>query len=114
MPINRDDIISEVAVSGSSGISCNRAEIVINPVTRTLRINFHLVKITVLADGRYFEEQQMPISVDLSDGTGAKTFDIYNRRTGQKLAGGQTRTYDLLSRDLMSLFFDTAAKAGVS
>ena len=56
----------------------------------------------------------MPISVDLADGTGTKLFDIYNRRTGVKLAGGQTRSYDLLSRDLMSLFFDTAAKAGVS
>lgn len=113
MPLNRDDIISEINVSGSSGITCNRAEIAIDPITRNLRVNFNLAKITVLADGRYFEQQQMPISVDLTDGTGTKTFDIYNRRTGQKLGGGQARTYDLLSRDLMSLFFDTAAKAGV-
>ena len=114
MPLNRDDIISEINVSGSSGITCNRAEIAIDPITRNLRVNFNLVKIVVLGDGRYFEEQQMPISVDLSDGTGTKLFDLYNRRTGQKLSGGQTRSYDLLSRDLMSLFFDTAAKAGVS
>lgn len=114
MPINRDDIISEVAVSGSSGISCNRAEVVIDPVTRNLRINFNLVKITVLADGRYFEEQQMPITVDLADGTGTKKFTIYNRRTGLPLSGNPMMTYDIMSRNLMSLFFDTAAAAGVS
>ncbi len=114
MPLNRDDIISEINVSGSSGVTCNRAEIAIDPITRNLRVNFNLVKIVVLGDGRYFEEQQMPISVDLADGTGTKLFALYNRRTGQKLAGGQTRSYDLLTRDMMSLFFDTAAKAGVS
>lgn len=114
MPLNRDDIISEINVSGSSGITCNRAEIVIDPISRNLRVNFNLVKIVVLGDGRYFEEQQMPISVDLADGTGTKLFDLYNRRTGQKFAGGQTRSYDLLTRDLMSLFFDTAAKSGVA
>jgi hypothetical protein len=114
MPINRDDIISEINVSGSSGITCNRAEIAIDPITRNLRVNFNLVKITVLADGRYFEEQQMPISVDLADGTGTKTFPIYNRRTGLPAAGGQTRQYDILTRDLMSLFFATAAASGVA
>lgn len=114
MPLNRDDIISEIAVSGSCGVTCNRAEILIDPISRNLRINFSLAKIVALSDGRYFEEQQMPIAVDLQDGTGTKTFDIYNRRTGQKLSGGQTRSYDLLSRDLMSLFFYTAAKSGVS
>lgn len=114
MPINRDDIISEVVVSGSSGISCNRAEIFIDPVTRQLRINFHLVKITVLADGRYFEEQQMPITVDMEDGTGRKTFVIYNRRTGLPLSGSPTMTYDVMSRNIMSLFFDAAAKAGIA
>ena len=113
MPLNRDDIISEVAVSGSSGISCNRAEIVIDPVTRNLRVNFNIVKITILADNRYFEEQQMPITVDLADGTGTKKFPIYNRRTGLPSEGNQTRAYDILTRDLMSLFFETAKQAGV-
>jgi hypothetical protein len=114
MPLNRDDIISEVAVSGSSGISCNRAEIVIDPVKRTLRVNFNLVKITVLSDNRYFEEQQMPITVDLEDGTGTKNFVIYNRRTGRPMNGNPTMSYDMMSRNIMSLFFDTAAKAGVA
>lgn len=114
MPLNREDIISEVAVSGSSGISCNRAEIVIDPVKRTLRVNFNLVKITVLSDNRYFEEQQMPITVDLQDGTGTKNFVIYNRRTGLPMNGNPTMSYDMMSRNIMSLFFDTAAKAGVA
>ena len=114
MPLNRDDIISEVSISGSGGITCNRAEIVIDPITRNLLINFNLAKIVVLSDGRYFEQQEMPVSVDLTDGTMAKTFNLYNRRTGMPLAGAQTRAYDLLSRDLMSLFFDTARKAGVA
>jgi len=65
----------------------------------------------VLSDGKIFNEELLPISVDLTDGTGTKTFDIYNRRTGQPT--GNTRTYDLMSRDLMSLFFDTYAKAPV-
>jgi len=56
----------------------------------------------------------MPISVDLTDGTGTKTFTLYNRRTGVPLASGQTRTYDALTRDLMSLFFATAANASVT
>jgi len=55
----------------------------------------------------------MPISVDLTDGTGTKTFPIYNRRTGLPLAGNQTRPYDTLTRDLISLFFETAKQAGV-
>lgn len=114
MSLNREDIINEQAVSGSGGVTCNRAEIFIDPITRNLRVNFNLVRITVLSDNRYFEEQLSPISADLTDGTGAKTFDLYNRRTGAKLAGGQTRAYDLLSRDLMSLYFDAAAKAGVA
>lgn len=114
MPINRDDIISEKAVSGSSGITCNRAEIVIDPVTRALRVNFNIVKITVLADNRYFEEQQMPITVDLADGTGTKNFVIYNRRTGLPMAGNPTMSYDMMARNIMSLFFDTAAKSGVA
>ena len=113
MPMNRDDIIGEISVSGSSGITCNRVEISIDPITRNLHVNFNIVNIVVLGDGRYYEDQQMPLSVDLSDGTGTKTFDIYSRRTGQKLAGGLTRTYDLLSRDIISLFFDAAAKAGI-
>ena len=113
MPLNRDDIIGETNVNGSSGITCNRAAITIHPLTRNLKIEFNLVKITVLADNRYFEEPISPVSVDLTDGTGTKLFDIYNRRTGAKAAGGQTRSYDSLSRDLMSLYFDTAAKSGV-
>lgn len=105
MPLNRDDIINEAPISGSSGITCNRIDIAIDPITRNLRLNFNLVKITVLADNTYFEEQQMPITLDLTDGTGTKVIDLYNRRTGLKLSGGQTRTYDLISRDLMSAFF---------
>ena len=111
MPINRDDIINEAAVSGSRGITCNRIEMRIHPVTRNILVDFHLSKITVLADNTTFEEALMPISVDLSDGTGTKTFAIYNRRTGQTTAN--TRSFDLLSRDLMSLFFDTYAKQPV-
>lgn len=114
MPINRDDIISEAAISGSAGITCNRIEIVIDPVSRNLRANFLLSRITVLNSGKYFEESMQPISVDLSDGTGTKTFPIYNRRTGLPAAGGQTRQYDTLARDLMSLFFATAAASGVA
>ena len=113
MPLNRDDIISEANVAGSRGITCDRAEIVIDPITRNLRVNFNLVKITVLSDNTIFLEQQMPISVDLTDGTGTKTFPIYNRRTGLPLAGNQTRPYDTLTRDLLSLFFETAKQAGV-
>lgn len=114
MPLNRDDIIGEVNVAGSRGVTCDRAEIVIDPITRNIRVNFNLVKITVLADNTVFQEQQMPISADLTDGTGTKTFALYNRRTGVPLAGGQTRTYDALTRDLMSLFFTTAANASVT
>lgn len=114
MPLNRDDIISEAAISGSAGITCNRIEIVIDPVSRNLRANFLLSKITVLNGGKYFEESMQPISVDMTDGTGTKVYDLYNRRTGQKLAGGQTRQYDILTRDLMSLFFATAAASGVA
>jgi len=114
MPLNRDDIIGEVNVAGSRGVTCDRAEIVIDPITRNIRVNFNLVKITVLADNTVFQEQQMPISADLTDGTGTKTFALYNRRTGVPLAGGQTRTYDALTRDLMSLFFATAANASVT
>lgn len=111
MPLGCDDIINEQATSGSGGITCNCAEIFIYPVTRNLRVDFNLVRITVLSDNRYFEEQLSQITANLTDGT--KTFDLYNRRTGAKLAGGQTRTYDLFSRDLMSLYFDAAAKACV-
>lgn len=113
MPLNREDIISEVNVTGSSGITCDRADIVINAVTRNIRVNFNLVKTTVLSDNTTFNEQLMPVSVDLTDGTGLKKFPIYNRRTGLPLAGNQTRTYDLLSRDIMSLFFETSRLAGV-
>jgi len=113
MPLNREDIIGEVNVAGSRGVTCDRAEIVIDPITRNIRVNFNLVKITVLADNTVFQEQQMPISVDLADGAGLKTFPIYNRRTGLPLAGNQTRAYDILTRDLMSLFFETAKQAGV-
>lgn len=112
MPLNRDDIIGEANVAGSRGITCDRAEIVIDPITRNLRVNFNLVKITVLADNTVFQEQLMPISVDLSDGTGTKLFPIYNRRTGLQ-SPSATRTYDILSRDIMSLFFETAKQAGV-
>lgn len=113
MPLNRDDIISEVTVSGSAGITCNRAELIIEPVTRTIRVNFMLSKITVLADGKFFDEPIMPVSVDLTDGTNTKTFKIYNRRTGAPVPG-VTKTYDAMTRDLMSLFFDTAASSGVA
>ena len=108
MPLNRDDIINEAAVTGSRGITCNRIDMRIDPVTRNIIVDFHLSKITVLADNTTFEEALMPISVNLADGTGTKTFNIYNRRTG--LATGNTRTFDLMTRDLMSLFFDTYAK----
>ena len=111
MPLNRDDIINEAAVTGSRGITCNRINMRIHPVTRNIIVDFHLSNITVLADNTTFERDLMPISVDLTDGTGTKTFAIYNRRTGQPT--GNTRTYDLMSRDLMSLFFDTYAKAPV-
>jgi len=114
MPLNRDDIINEAAVTGSRGITCKRIEMRIHPVTRNILVDFHLSKITVLADNTIFEEALMPISVDLSDGTGTKTFAIYNRRTGLPAAGGQTRQYDILTRDLMSLFFATAADSGVA
>ena len=73
MPLNRDDIISEVAVSGSSGISCNRAEIVIDPVKRTLRVNFNLVKITddqVCVDRLSFNEDKRAFET-----TEARTFN---------------------------------------
>ena len=85
-----------------------------DPISRNLRANFLLSKITVLNSGKYFEESMQPISVDLTDGTGTKTFPIYNRRTGLPAAGGQTRQYDILTRDLMSLFFATAADSGVA
>ena len=111
MPLNRDDIINEAPITGSRGITCNRIEMRIHPVTRDVMVDFHLSKITVLADNTTFEEALMPISVNLADGTGTKTFDIYNRRTGQPT--GNKRTYDLMSRDLMSLFFDTYAKQPV-
>ena len=111
MPLNRDDIINEAPITGSRGITCNRIEMRIHPVTRDILVDFHLSKITVLADNTTFEEALMPISVNLADGTGTKAFNIYNRRTGQPT--GNTRTYDLMSRDLMSLFFDTYAKAPV-
>lgn len=114
MPLNRDDIISESVISGSEGITCNRIEITIDPVSRNLRANFLLSRITVLDSGKYFEESLQPISVDLTDGTGTKTYPLYNRRTGHPLAGGQTRQYDILTRDLMSLFFATSAAAGVA
>jgi len=114
MPLNRDDIISEAAVSGSRGITCDSATLFINPISRNIRVDFNLVKITVLDDNTVFREQLMPISADLTDGTGTKTFTLYNRRTGVPLASGQTRTYDALTRDLMSLFFATAANASVT
>jgi len=114
MPLNRDDIINEAPITGSRGITCNRIEMRIHPVTRDILVDFHLSKITVLADNTTFEEALMPISVNLADGTGTKTFAIYNRKTGNPLAGGQTRSYDLMTRDLMSLFFDTYAKAPVT
>lgn len=113
MPLNRDDIIGEINVTGSSGITCSQATIRINPITRNLIIEFNLVRITVLSDSRHFEESISPVSVDLTDGTGIKQFDIYNRRTGAKSGGGQTRSYDSLSRDLMSLYFDAVANHGV-
>ena len=51
MPLNRDDIIiNEAAVTGSRGITCNRIEMRIHPVTRNILVDFHLSKITVLAD----------------------------------------------------------------
>lgn len=111
MPLNRDDIINEAAVTGSRGITFSRIEMRIHPVTRDILVDFHLSKITVLDDNTTFEEALMPISVDLTDGTGTKTFAIYNRRTGQTT--GNTRSFDLLRRDLMSLFFDTYAKQPV-
>ena len=114
MPLNRDDIINEAAVTGSRGITCNRINMRIHPVTRNIIVDFHLSNITVLADNTTFERDLMPISVDLTDGTGTKTFAIYNRRTGVPVQGGQTRSYDLMTRDLMSLFFDTYAKAPVT
>ena len=73
MPLNRDDIINEAPITGSRGITCNRIEMRIHPVTRNILVDFHLSKITVLADNTTFEEALMPISVDLSDGTGTKT-----------------------------------------
>jgi hypothetical protein len=39
---------------------------------------------------------------------------IYNRRTGLPLTGNPTMSYDMMSRNIMSLFFDAAAKAGVA
>ena len=107
MPLNRDDIIGEVQVTGSRGITCNAIDMRINPVTRNILVTFRISRITVLSDGKFFNEELLPISVDLTDGTGTKTFSIYNRRTGQTTGG--TRTYDLLSRDIISLFFDTHA-----
>jgi hypothetical protein len=111
MPLNRDDIINEATIAGSKGITCTRADLRINPLTRNIRIDFHLADITVLDDGRYFETPRMPVTLDLADGTGIKTFPIYNRRTGQPAAGGQTRQYDLLTRDIMSAFFHAYATA---
>ena len=111
MPLNRDDIIGEVQVTGSRGITCNAIDMRIDPVTRNILVTFRISRTTVLSDGKFFNEELLPISVDLTDGTGTKTFDIYNRRTGQPT--GNTRTYDLMSRDLMSLFFDTYAKQPV-
>ncbi len=57
--------------------------------------------------------RQMPITVDLEDGTGTKNFVIYNRRTGRPMNGNPTMSYDMMARNIMSLFFDTAAKSGV-
>lgn len=110
MPLNRDDIIGEAAISGSSGVTCTKAEIHIDPITRNLRIDFHVADITVLDDGRNFVTPRMPISIDLTDGTATKTIKIYNRRTGNPVSG-VTRTYDLLSRDIMSAFFHAYASA---
>lgn len=113
MPINRDDIIGEVNVSGSSGITCKRVRINIDPISRALQVEFVIVKITVLQDNTLFEVPCAPIVVDLADGTGTKYFDLYNRRTGNKLGSGQSRLYDQLSRDIMSLFFDSASKQSI-
>ena len=105
MPINRDDVIDESSVSGSQGVTCTRADLRIDPLTRNIRIDFHLADITFLDRGQYFERSRMPVTLDLTDGTGTKAFPIYNRRTGQPAAGGQTRLYDTLTRDIMSAFF---------
>ena len=40
MPINRDDVINESSVSGSQGVTCTRADLRIDPLTRNIRIDF--------------------------------------------------------------------------
>jgi len=42
MPLNRDDIIGEVQVTGSRGITCNAIDMRIDPVTRNILVTFRI------------------------------------------------------------------------
>lgn len=108
MPINRDDIIGETVVSGSSGRTCNHIEMFFSE-DRTIRLRFDESDVTVLADGSaYHRQRSRSLEVTLSPGDTA--FNMYNRRTAT--ATGQTRTYDQLTAMLMSLYLSQVAIQG--
>lgn len=110
MPINRDDFLSETAVQVKTGITTNHGEIFIDPIERTMVLVFDVVRQSVFPDGRRIEEPIGQVRYNLADGTGTVTFETCNRRTAQVVG---TRPVDLLSRDLISIFFGAARAAGL-
>lgn len=109
MPINRDDIIGERAVSGSTGLTCNHFEGFFS-ADRTITIRFDEADVTVLADGTaYYKQRSGSLEVVLSPPE--TTFALYNRRTGLPSGGGQTRSYQNLTDYIMSLYIGARAAA---
>lgn len=108
MPINRDDIVGEVVVSGNTGRTCNHIEMFFTD-DRIIRVRFDESNVTVLSDGTAYHRQR-PKSLEVTLTPGTTTFDLYNRRTAAKV--GQTRTYDQLTAMLMSLYLDQVARQG--